>query len=664
MHENGDNKVYLLAVQFAEQKQYVDAINLFEKLPQTNEIKYNIATCYKEQKTYESLTRSKELFEQIINNTKERTLQYKIYTNYISTITYLTEYYITNALYESAIKITIDALMVCPENPILLYNSGYLYRRIGQYDIAAKYLCSALQKNPEHRDGYLELINIYQDMFDLQNMFKYINLGIYHIKNDATLYNCLGLYYTSLYKSNYCSDEYKKAMNAFSFAESLCRSNCEDTKISVTIPTKVLAKVYTNIGHLYSLVGNISMGLSYFDKAFECDSTDMIPLQNYAMDMLYLDTIAYSDTIRKHMLTGYILQRHNKLSLIPPINHINPIIHIGYVSGDFFGTHPMIYFIKHLLNDYNPTLFKVFCYSINQIGDTSRYSDKITWYNIKNMSLLACTRQILSDKINILIDLSGHTSGNRMDIFSNRVAQLQLSYLGYPCITGMPDIDYHIIDKTFNFKCKTVEMQNCFTHYDIPFKIQTLIQPYNSNGYITFGCFNKVSKINKKVLDLWDSILDTYPTAIILIKKRYELNMRNQKRIIVVKIMPKYIDYIRQYNQIDIALDTFPYAGTTTTCESLFMGTPVITLADRKTNAIHQNTTASILINSGLSELVSTNKEEYLYTIGNIVNKIYSSKTYKNEIQHKFLTGNVTNSKQYMNDFENLIMTLWNKCKV
>ena len=109
---------------------------------------------------------------------------------------------------------------------------------------------------------------------------------------------------------------------------------------------------------------------------------------------------------------------------------------------------------------------------------------------------------------------------------------------------------------------------------------------------------------------------------------------------------------------IDIALDTFPYAGTTTTCESLLMGTPVVTLADRKTNAVHQNTTASLLINSNLSNLVATCEEEYIQIIGKTIEEIKTNKNYKNIIQNKFLTGNVINVTQYINDYELLLQKL------
>lgn len=638
------NTIYNTAVQLYEEGKYDDSLRAFEQLPQTNDILYAIATCHKDKKTFDSLMTSKKLFEQLMKkHIPNIGLKKNIKDNYISSITLISKIYIDQAAYDKAIQITKEASEMFPNDATLIYNTGHMYKCIGDYDTAIHFLLEAIKKDNTHIDTYVELINIYRDRGDSKNLLKYIKDGINHVKNNASLYNDLGLFYTQ--------QNHVAALNAFNKAIEMCKDN-----------NILLAKIHTNIGHLLSIEGKIKEGLEYYKKAADIYPIDMIPRQNYLMDLLYIDSIDYNSIIRKHLETGCIIHKTYNVKNLPHIDNHNSKIHIGYVSGDFFGSHPMTYFIKRLLNDFSENKFKVYCYSINNIGDIATYSKNIKWRQIKYLPLVGCIKQILSDKIDILIDLSGHTSGNRMDIFANRLAKLQLSYLGYPCITGMPEIDYYIIDKTFNFdKCKTVSLPNCFTHYEIPFTPQTLIQPYYMNGYITFCSFNKASKINDSVVQLWDSVLDAFPGSILIIKHISNFKFRNANRVKIIDLTKQYTDYIYQYNSVDISLDTFPYAGTTTTCESLLMGTPVITLADRTTNTIHQNTTASLLINSGLQELVSTNRSEYLSIIGKTIDEIQNCKNYKEKIQKKFLSGNVTNATQYINDYETLLYSLLQK---
>jgi len=171
-----------------------------------------------------------------------------------------------------------------------------------------------------------------------------------------------------------------------------------------------------------------------------------------------------------------------------------------------------------------------------------------------------------------------------------------------------------------------------------------------------FGSLNKPSKLNQQVADLWDQILEMYPTAHLMIKRCDHLHFQHADRVQFLDTIASYQDYLALYNQIDVALDTFPYAGTTTTCESLLMGTPVVTLSDKKTHRVHQNTTTSLLINSGLSQFVATTPQEYLTIVQQTVKM--RGPHLKPAIQYAFLHGSVTNGEQYLHDYKTLLMGL------
>jgi predicted O-linked N-acetylglucosamine transferase (SPINDLY family) len=640
------NSIYDQAIEKFNENKYDEALVLFKQLPHDNdEVMYAIATCYKMKQTYHDMLFSQKIYEKLLNKKKiNLKLKSCIKSNYISLITMLVKYFLdtdNKTGYEKSINIINDGFKFVPNDPLLTYNMGYLHKCIGKFDIALKYLLSALEKNKTHLDTYHEIINIYMDCKDFKNVLKYIKIGIKNIPKCASLYNNLGLYYTKI--------DYGKALENFNKALEYGKND-----------DVILTKIHTNMGHMYSLMGNTADALKQFEIAGKINNNDTTPRQNYLMDCLYLSDMSYNTILRKHYETGLFLKhKYNQHMELSEYN--NHKIHIGYVSGDFFGWHPMAYFINSLLNNFSKDKFEIYCYNISENGDETIYSQLIKWRHIKYMELKKCIETIKQDKIDVLIDFSGHTAGNRMDIFANRNAKLQLSYLGYPCITGMPDIDYYLIDRTFDFTgCKTFSMPHCFTHYSPPFIPQELIQPFKNNNYITFCSFNKPSKINDDVVKLWDKVLDRFPDSVLIMKKinNFIFSEKNKNRVKIIELEKEYKKYVYQYNSVDIALDTFPYAGTTTTCECLLMGTPVITLSNRTDKTIHQNTTSSLLINSNLQHFVASSEEEYLTNIQNVINLISQHENYKTYIQQQFLTGYVTDSKQYLQDFESVITFL------
>lgn len=632
----------------AEKKNYDDAIAFFSEMKKSvknkqdiiDDIDLNIAICYKEKNNMECLLKSRDMFIDIMNR-KYVCKKFKSCAeiNYVSAITMILSEYINAINYSDAFKLMNESLEILPKNPILNYNTGHLYKCSGNYEKATHYLLTALNYEKSHMDTYIELINIYNDLGNPTKTLEYIKLGLEYLTDNPYLYNELGCFYTKY--------DAPKALNTFEKAIKYSDDN-----------KTLLAKIYTNIGHYYSIFGNIKLCLEYYKKAMESDDKDFISKQNYLMDLLYDDTIEYKEVLKQHLIIGTSLQKRHQIEVLPVTNYEHKILRIGYVSGDFFGSHPMTYFIKPLLQDFNKTKFAVYGYSINPI-EQNNYDSSICWRAIKYLNTKECIKQILSDQIDILFDLSGHTAGNRMDIFSHRVARIQLSYLGYPCISGMPHIDYYIIDETFGFTgSKTISMKNCFTAYVPPFIPKILIQPYYTNNFITFGTLNKVAKINNSVVNLWDRLLDKYPNTKLVIKKNNYLKFRNSDRIIYIEPVAGFDKYVEQWNMIDIGLDPFPYSGTTSTCEALLMGTPVISLADRQNKRIHQNTTTSLLINSDLGHLVASDDNEFFEIVEREVKKIMISRSYKQYIQNKFLTGNVTNKKLYMHDYESLLLSL------
>jgi len=670
-----NNKTYQIAFDYYEKHDFNSAIKHLKKLhctvPSrqttrncgTLEARFRSCTvdvillhaeCLRELQTLDSLKECIPMYEYLI---KQKNLLQNvddlIRINYIASISKLTNIYFIENKLDIAIDTLLHADTFVPNNHTILYNIGHLYKRLGKFDIAIKYLEKALQINKTHLDTYVEIINIYSDSTKndstcSKKLLDCIYLGIKNIGDDPELYNFLGVY-----QLNYVDDK-NIAIKTLKKALDLCDEKLADIK----------TKIVNNIGCAYSRMGNVEKSLDYYSSISDINTESLVLLQNNTMSSLYLCDVPYKNILKLHLETGQKLHNFYCDHKITLKNYHHSKIRIGYVSGDLFGSHPMTHFVKALLNEYNHDQFQIYCYCIGNIGDNPTYSKNISWCCIKYSTLSMCVKKIMDDEIDILIDLSGHTSDNKMNIFANRLAKIQLSYLGYPCITGMPEIDYFMIDKTFNFQnLKTISLPHCFTHYTPPFIPSTLIQPYYENHHIVFGSFNKPNKINANVAKLWDRVLDAYPNAILLLKQYQNVIFKNSDRVKIIELKENYNEYLEQYNHIDIALDTFPYAGTTTTCECLLMGTPVITLADRTQNTVHQNTTASLLINSNLPELVAISSDEYIANIQKVYVQIKNNHHLKYDIQQKFLTGYVTNTKQYLNDFETLMQNLYtSKC--
>jgi predicted O-linked N-acetylglucosamine transferase (SPINDLY family) len=336
--------------------------------------------------------------------------------------------------------------------------------------------------------------------------------------------------------------------------------------------------------------------------------------------------------------------RRNTAALPAPEPHTNDRsptrrLRVGYVSPDFRG-HSVAFFIEPVLANHDPATVEVFCYSsVDRPDDvTHRLQQYVRhWRNAVGLSDDDLAALIRRDQIDILVDLAGHTAGHRLLTFARKPAPIQVTYLGYPNTTGLKQIDYRITDAIadpisptqdsglstqHSFHTETLlHLNRCAWCYQPP-EVAPPITPRAENP-ITFGSFNTLAKLTPKTLDLWAQILNNLPTAHLVLKahgtedpsarerilNHFSTQNINPSRITLLGRQPTQALHLEAYNQIDIALDTFPYHGTTTTCDALWMGVPVITLAgDRHVSRVG----VSLLTTVGLEDLIAKTPEEYI----------------------------------------------------
>jgi len=307
-------------------------------------------------------------------------------------------------------------------------------------------------------------------------------------------------------------------------------------------------------------------------------------------------------------------------------------LRLGYVSPDF-RTHSVAYFIESLLAHHDPQEFEVVCYSHVEFEDetTARFKKHAQrWHRTCGMSDDELAAAVHRDGIDILVDLAGHTGGNRLVAFSYKPSPLQFTYLGYPNTTGLDTIDYRITDACADaqgedeyYTEKLFRLDGCFLCYTPPRDAPDAARARDGGAQIMLGSFNTLSKLNPQVIALWSQILHAIPGARLLLKRRalndpgtrdrivalFESNGIDRGRLELLDHVETTHDHLALYNRIDICLDTFPYNGTTTTCEALWMGVAVVTLA----GAHHaQRVSLSILHALGIEELVARSHEEYI----------------------------------------------------
>ena len=311
-------------------------------------------------------------------------------------------------------------------------------------------------------------------------------------------------------------------------------------------------------------------------------------------------------------------------------------LRVGFVSADF-RTHSVGYFLEAPFSSYDRERMTIYCYSNSHLEDetTARLQPLVKeWRNIVGWADEKVIDAIQADEIDILVDLSGHTRGNRLTVFARKPAPIQVTWLGYPSITtGLTAIDYRLSDEVADppgvadTLCveQLIRLPNGHHCYhpsaDAP-EIGPL--PMTSNRVITFGSFNNLTKITPEVVDSWVDILQAVPRSRLLLKnasldspgvrERYMSLFAasiEPERIIFKAWLPSRQAHFALYNEVDIALDTFPFNGVTTTCEALWMGVPVVTWRGDRHSA---RLGASLLTRVSLEDLVASDINGYVTT--------------------------------------------------
>ena len=446
----------------------------------------------------------------------------------------------------------------------------------------------------------------------------------------------------------------------------------------------LVPKIYCGIASALMESGYQKESIESFKKAFELDSKNI----NFASE--YLFNLNYVDMSRDEYFL--LCQKHRTfwesevLKARPPFPQTGKI-KIGFVSGDFHA-HAVSFFISALFENYDKNRFEIHLFSTLK---PERY-DNVTkafmaqtdgWHDISGIGLQNTVDLIKKEEISVLVDLAGHTTGGMpLQIFGCRPAPVQVTYCGYPNTTGLKSMDYRITDSI----CEPDDAQNyhseklfkideCFLCYQPPFEMIPECSFENPQGRpIIFGSFNNLAKMTAKTIKLWCNVVNAVPGSKLVIKykfmndpklreitvARFVENGLSADRIIIFDFNFVQKEHFAQYNKIDIALDSFPYNGTTTTCEALYMGVPVITiLGDRHVSRV----SASLLNAIGLGELVAKDGEEFVKIAAGLAWNTQKLVEIKRNLRERMQNSSLMDKKSFAQRWQNAILDMANETK-
>jgi protein O-GlcNAc transferase len=354
-------------------------------------------------------------------------------------------------------------------------------------------------------------------------------------------------------------------------------------------------------------------------------------------------------------------------------------LRIGYVSADF-KRHPVGFHLMPVIYNHSAENYQVYCYS--NYGTDDIYTDRLRsyadeWRNIVDMPDEAVQDMIIKDGIDILVDLSGHTGGNRLLLFARKPAPVQATWLGYFFSTGLREIDYIVMDD-----CAVLPGEDCwfsekvirlsktrFCYEPIPYAPEVSSLPALKNGYITFGSFNNLAKVTSPVIQLWAKVLNAVPDSRLLLKSPAFQNSGSRERFIqqfadagiagdrlVLRGQSAHIDMLAEYGDMDIAVDPFPFNGGITSCEAMWMGVPVLTLTGSRPIA---RQTTGFLRTIGLTDFIASNEDEYCALACRWADNIRELDMIRSNLRKKMKDSLLCDGKTFSAHLESAYREMW-----
>jgi len=545
----------------------------------------------------------------------------------------------------------------------------------GQYELAFKLLQSEFNNNPNDINTLFLCGLMLEKLKRSQEAFPYYIQVATKDPNNHQAYRSIG----RLLKDDY---QYFEALKLFKKAYEVAP---EDDQVN------------NDLAFIYGCLGMSKESIFHYEKAMSINPNQkdyygaLIFEKNKSETCSLEELLNLSKSLNDKFYEPY---KKNNLKIINEFElsfqkmnlDINRKIRLGFVSSDF-NRHPVAYQIMPLMERLNKSKFEIFCY----YNDTKKHNDWVTEIFSKNYNFKDITKHttkeaanlVNKDHIDILFDLNGYTSGERLEIFKLKPAPIQISYCGYFGTLAIPEIDYIFAGKNDikeNEQKYHTEKIYYFPEISVHAQLHAIPEqkvfeaPCIKNKTITFASMNNLAKISFDNIKIWSEILKQVDNSIFIFSSKTFKDIQSKEyfRSCLIKcgVDPtkldlrddmKRDDFLKTYDEIDIALDPFPYTGSSTTVEALMLGVPVITLEGNKWAA---RMTSTVLKACKADELIAYNKEEYIKKAVELASNPEKINYYRKNLQRKVLESSM-NIETHSKNFEKALLDIWqNYCTI
>jgi protein O-GlcNAc transferase len=593
---------------------------------------------------------------------------------------------------DSALKLYERAITIAPDSSRAHLNAGNALRLLGRSDDAVVEYRRSLALNPEFAGAHLNLGNVLIATGDFASAAESYRTATRLRPEWSEAWFGLGCALERVPAPDRAVEAYSKALDldpehakvAANFAALLMsRGDAPGARGVVANALRLHPQdVPLLLAHaeIEKHLGECNAAAAAYRRALDIDPDDLDVRSSYLFALNFLDTIGTDVLLAEHRKYGALLAKRVEPVRLRARTHSDRPLKIGYVSPDF-RRHSVSCFIEPLLRHHDRSVVDVHCYYNHDKRDdiTLRFVGLADhWLDIAGVDDDAVAQHIADDGIDILVDLAGHTSGNRLGVFARKPAPIQFTWLGYLCTTGVDAIAFRLCDAHTDPPGRAEAWQTekparlpnaqwCYQPQVSPPEPGAL--PRLANGYWTFGSFNQASKLNTQLLQTWARLIDAIPgshlrfvgiaQAVLEDKIRSIFAARGiaDERLEIIGRIP--IDaYFAHYREIDIALDSLPYNGATTTCDALLMGVPVATVAGNRSIA---RGGVSLLNAVGLTDWIAGSADELIAIVQAHTQDPHRLAALRATLPETMRASALMDGPRFAGDLEAVFHAAWNK---
>ncbi|HTW94200.1 MAG TPA: tetratricopeptide repeat protein [Tepidisphaeraceae bacterium] len=559
--------------------------------------------------------------------------------------------------YDEAMAAVQKAIELRPDFAPAFNAMGNIFRDLGKFDEAAAAYQRSFSLRPDYVEGMSNLGNLFRDYGRANEAIACYQQALRIMPNYADAHNNLGsMYYDMGFPA--------EAAPCFQRAMQLRRD---------------YFKAENNLGTAMKDMGQTEQARRLFEHALSLKPESESIHSNLVYCLHCMVGVSPEEIFQQHAEWGRRhaepLRKHWRDFPARPAG--DRPLRVGLVSPDL-RMHSVAFFLLPLLERHDRRRVEFICYpTVPREDAVSEQLRKASegWCSLFGKDDAAAVEQIRKDEIDILVDLAGHTARNRLMVFARRAAPVQATFLGYPNTTGMAAMDWRItdeiadpagIDGLYTEKLWRLPRSAwCFS----PLSGAPAIEPPRRD-FISFGCFNDLSKVNEPLIDAWAKILTAVPDSRLLIKARgssagvtadwlrrlFTARHIDGRRVHLLQRQASADKHLECYAEVDIALDTFPYHGTTTTCEAIWMGVPVIT---RRGTAHVSLVGVSLLKSLGLDDLIAPDEEQYVRTAVELARDRRRLAELRSSLRQKMTASPLMDAHDYAAHVQSALEGMW-----